>query len=381
MLDAGPPGAVPCGNRCRGLRPAAWPPQVVRGPTGRRILPRVAARSHHCAGKRRGSPGGSVRRAAGAAPRSGRAVGAALRRIVGARRRAVPGWPPRGPDDTGRAGVAERGWDRVRRSRGAARCGRRTRSRARRRCAAGRGGAHPLHGLPDVAVQVDEGLHRPLRALADLQLQLAPEVLGEAEQAAAGVVDQRDRAGAEGALADGEGADGVVGDDAARVADDVGVAEFQAERREQVEAGVHAGDHGDLLDRAGVHAAVAEGHRVVAVGRDEAVDDGRCGGVGSGGRRGPVGGHCHTGDVSAIRCSVVRPGSTEHGAVTERISTSRRSGRPVRHGMSDVLRGPAAGARAARRRPGRCRRRAAGTASTCGDPFRRPGGAPERTID
>jgi len=31
--------------------------------------------------------------------------------------------------------------------------------------------------------------------------------------------------------------------------------------------------------------------------------------------------------------------------------------------------------------PARRRRRAAGTAATCGDPYRRPGGAPERAID
>ena len=79
----------------------------------------------------------------------------------------------------------------------------------------------------------------------DLRLQLVPEVLGDDSQAAAGVVDEDDAAGAQRALADGQRADDVVGDHAARVADGVAVAELQAERGVQVEAGVHAGDDGD----------------------------------------------------------------------------------------------------------------------------------------
>ena len=70
-------------------------------------------------------------------------------------------------------------------------------------------------------------------------------------QAAAGVVDEHDAAGAERALADGQGADDVVGDHAAGVADGVAVAELQAERVVQVEPGVHAGDDGDLAVRGG----------------------------------------------------------------------------------------------------------------------------------
>ena len=77
-------------------------------------------------------------------------------------------------------------------------------------------------------------------------------------QAAAGVVDEYDAAGAQRPLADGQRADDVVGDHAARVADGVAVAELQAERVVQVEAGVHAGDHGHLQHGAGVHAGVGE---------------------------------------------------------------------------------------------------------------------------
>ena len=69
------------------------------------------------------------------------------------------------------------------------------------------------------------------------------------------VVDEHDGAGAQRALADGQRADGVVGDHAAGVADGVAVAQLQAERLVQVDAGVHAGDDGDLQDGPGVHAA------------------------------------------------------------------------------------------------------------------------------
>jgi len=52
--------------------------------------------------------------------------------------------------------------------------------------------------------------------------------------------------GAEEALGDRQGADLVVGDDAAGVADDVRVALFEAEQAVGVQAGVHAGQDGDL---------------------------------------------------------------------------------------------------------------------------------------
>lgn len=51
------------------------------------------------------------------------------------------------------------------------------------------------------------------------------------------------------------------------------VAELEAERRVQVETGVHAGDHGDLEDGARVHARIAEVLRVTGVQRDEPVGD------------------------------------------------------------------------------------------------------------
>jgi hypothetical protein len=63
------------------------------------------------------------------------------------------------------------------------------------------------------------------------------------------VVDEHDLLGAEQPLADGQGAQLVLRDNAAGVADNVGVALGQAEQTVDVEPGVHAGDHGHGLGR------------------------------------------------------------------------------------------------------------------------------------
>ena len=76
-------------------------------------------------------------------------------------------------------------------------------------------------------------------------------LVGEGEHAAVGVVDEDDLLGAEQALGDGQRADRVVGDDAAGVADHVGVALARGRARRRVEPRVHAGHHGDLLAPAG----------------------------------------------------------------------------------------------------------------------------------
>ncbi|GGT52300.1 hypothetical protein GCM10010271_65390 [Streptomyces kurssanovii] len=62
------------------------------------------------------------------------------------------------------------------------------------------------------------------------------------------------------------------------------VAELQSERRVQVEAGVHAGDHGHLEDRARVHPRVLEFCGVALVRFDETISDGATGACGVGGR-------------------------------------------------------------------------------------------------
>ena len=74
-------------------------------------------------------------------------------------------------------------------------------------------------------------------------------VVGERQHAAVGVVDQDDLGGPEQALADGQGPDLVVGDHAARVADDVCLAVLESEDAVDVEPGVHTRDHRDVPTR------------------------------------------------------------------------------------------------------------------------------------
>ncbi len=99
-----------------------------------------------------------------------------------------------------------------------------------------RRGAHPLDRLPHVLVGVPEGLHRPRRTLADLQLQIVPELLGDGLHAAARVWMRATLRVPERPLA------GMVREritssvtTTARVADGAAVAELQAERGVQVQ--------------------------------------------------------------------------------------------------------------------------------------------------
>jgi len=68
-------------------------------------------------------------------------------------------------------------------------------------------------------------------------------LLAGLHEAAVGVVDDHEFFGAKKMVRDDEGAEAVFGDDAAGVADDVGVAGFQAESADG-EASVHAGEDG-----------------------------------------------------------------------------------------------------------------------------------------
>jgi hypothetical protein len=109
-------------------------------------------------------------------------------------------------------------------------------------------GRDALEGLADVFVEVGEGFGGPVGFEAGFGEDVGLEaVVGEGEHAAVGVVDQDDLFGTQEALTDGQAAAFVGGDHAAGVADDVGVAFVQAEKAVGVEAGVHAGHHGDVL--------------------------------------------------------------------------------------------------------------------------------------
>src|SRR5215213_4555540 len=114
--------------------------------------------------------------------------------------------------------------------------------------------------LADVVLQVGEGLEGEVGAQAggglDVGLHL---VVGEGEHAAVSVVDEDDLAGAEQVLGDGQGADHVLGDHTAGVADDVGLPLLEPEQSVDVEARVHAGDHGQALARGHRQLALAEG--------------------------------------------------------------------------------------------------------------------------
>ena len=87
-------------------------------------------------------------------------------------------------------------------------------------------------------------------------------VVGEGEHPAVGVVDEDDLLGPEQALGDRQRADLVVGDHAAGVADDVGVALLQAEQGVGIQARVHAGEHGDLPGRRDRQIALVEARGV-----------------------------------------------------------------------------------------------------------------------
>src|SRR5438552_12681765 len=90
-------------------------------------------------------------------------------------------------------------------------------------------------------------------------------VVLEGEHAAVGVVDQDDLVGPQQALGDDQRSNGVVGGDAAGVADDVRVALDESEDLVHVEAGVHAGQHRQVLGRRQGKAPLVERSRVRVV--------------------------------------------------------------------------------------------------------------------
>ena len=98
-----------------------------------------------------------------------------------------------------------------------------------------RAGPDPCDRLPDLAVEVAERLEGERGAQPGIGLDLGFDlVVGECLHSALAVVDEHDLGGAEQALGDDQCPDRVVGDDAARVADDVRVPGLKPEHRVDV---------------------------------------------------------------------------------------------------------------------------------------------------
>ncbi len=107
-----------------------------------------------------------------------------------------------------------------------------------------RAAAHAQDRLAHVRVEVGERLDRPRRRDARRLLQLgAKPVVAECLHAAVGVMDQHHLARAQAALRDSQRADHIVGDHPTRIAQHVRLAVAQAQRREHVQARVHARHH------------------------------------------------------------------------------------------------------------------------------------------
>ena len=128
--------------------------------------------------------------------------------------------------------------------------------------------------LADVTLQVGERLQGEVGPQPGVGLDVGLHlVVGEGQHAAVGVVDEDDLAGPEQALGDDQGAERVVGDHAAGVADDVGLALAEPQQGVHVEAGVHAGDHGQALARGHGQVALLEGAGELGVVAEQLVGD------------------------------------------------------------------------------------------------------------
>ena len=127
----------------------------------------------------------------------------------------------------------------------------------------------------DVLESVEEGRSDGGGSSAILDL-VAQIVLGGVHQSAIGVIDDHKFLSAEKMMGDDERAQRVVGYDAAGVADDVGIA-FLESQSTSGEAGIHAGEDGELALRARSQAAQLVGARVDLIGGENFVDDGHGG--------------------------------------------------------------------------------------------------------
>jgi len=136
-------------------------------------------------------------------------------------------------------------------------------------------GAELLELVADVFVDVLEGEEEGGGdgSGAGAVLNASAEVLlAGVHEAAVGVVDDHELLGAEEVMRDQEGAEGIIGDDAAGVADDVGVTGFEAQG-EDGKARVHASENGEFALGARGEAAEFMGARIEFVGNEDFVDD------------------------------------------------------------------------------------------------------------
>ena len=110
--------------------------------------------------------------------------------------------------------------------------------------------ADPLDLRDEVRLEIGERLERQVDDRAGRLRELRAHIgVVERQHTAAGVLDDDDLPGPEEVLADDQRADGVVGGEAAGVADDVRLAGSEAEDLLDGEARVHAGDDGEPARR------------------------------------------------------------------------------------------------------------------------------------
>ena len=136
-------------------------------------------------------------------------------------------------------------------------------------------GAEFLELVADIFVDVlegeEEGGGDGGGACAILNASAEVLLAGEHE-ATVGVVDDHELFGAKEVMGDEEGAEGIVGDDAAGIANDVGVAGFEAEGADG-EARVHTSEDGEFALGARGEAPKFVGAGIDFVGNKDFVDD------------------------------------------------------------------------------------------------------------
>ncbi len=105
---------------------------------------------------------------------------------------------------------------------------------------------HPLHLLPQVGLEVVEGVEMGGLACDNAHFfgQMCPQlVFLDLQQAAVGVIDDDELLGVEQVMGNDQRAQRIVGCDSAGIADHVSVTGVQSEAALEEDSGVHAGEH------------------------------------------------------------------------------------------------------------------------------------------